>query len=216
MPNSFYYAAYSYLDEWMGNDSRFHNVLAYEKRNEISEEGGRKLLVEVATYYSVARTLRDTGEDRRLLAAYQTLAETEPPTMEDVVEKVTLFAETLHQRYGPKTPLSAASKFLWMRFRSPVVIYDSKASGWLWNRCLKSEGYSAYHEAWLTEYKEHEGRIREACSELKYFKKFTLADQMLDEKFSDLIGSQWFAERVFDHFMLNDESQKTKATEAKP
>jgi hypothetical protein len=113
-------------------------------------------------------------------------------------------AKALHKKYD-LFALSAASKFLWMRFRSPIIIYDSVVSRWLHEKCAKKyDGYYAYYENWLCKYHEHEGQIRNACAELRSIKKFTLADQEPNEKIAEWTSSRWFTERVFDHFMLND------------
>jgi hypothetical protein len=203
MANSFYYAANSYLDEWLREDSKFHSVLAFENGCETSAEAGTKCLVEVSKSYSVARTLKDIGEDYRLKAAYDALQKTEPPDDGDVVMKVESFARILGEIYG-KVPLSAASKFLWMRFRSPIIIFDRVVSGWLNNCGYKYDGYSNYHKIWSSKYQEFESQIRRACDELKCIKKFTLADQEPDEIIAEWTSSRWFTERVFDHFMLID------------
>jgi hypothetical protein len=185
--------------------------LAFAKRFETSAGAGTKCLVEVSKYYSVARTLRDIGEDCRLKAAYDALQKTEPPEDGDVVTKVESFARVLGGIYGV-VPLSAASKFLWMRFRNPVVIFDSVVSGWLNRNCgYKYDGYSTYHKIWSGKYREFENQIRLACDELKSIKKFTLADQESDETITEWTSSRWFAERVFDHFMLNDSIESQQA-----
>jgi len=206
--NNLYYSAYSYLDEWMREDRHFHQVLAFEKANEIPAAKGIECLVKVAKYYKVIRTLKTTEENFRLEAAYEALLAIEPLNKEDVVRKVENFAEVLGKVYG-SIALSAASKFLWMRFRSPVIIYDSIASGWLCKNCnYNYDGYSNYHQIWSSKYREYEEHIREACAELKYIKKFTLACEIPDKELSEWTISQWFMERVFDHFMLNDSSGK--------
>lgn len=202
MPNNFYCAANLYLNEWMWKDSRFHRILAFERRDETSAEKGRECLVEVAEDYKVIRTLRRTGESLRLQAAYEALEATEIPNEGDVVRKVESFADVLRGHYGVFA-LSAASKFLWMRFRSPVIIYDSFVSAWLRkNYGYKGDGYSNYYRIWSSKYQEYEDQIRCACTELKEVKRFTRAYGVSDEKLSELATSRWFMERVFDHFML--------------
>lgn len=213
MPINFFYAAYSYLDEWMRKDSLFHSVLAYENSAGISDTAGRECLVKVATYYSVARTLRNIEEEDRLQSAYDALLSTEPPTRQNVVQEVEAFTKILGDKYKT-TPLSAASKFLWMRFRSPVVIYDSLACEYLVNKeCgFKYEGYSTYCAAWRLQYQEHEQEVREACAELINFKKFTLASEIQDDDLVEWTSSEWFMERVFDHFMINEVSLRQESS----
>jgi hypothetical protein len=126
----------------------------------------------------------------------------EAPKVGDVVEKVEGLARDLKGKYGV-TALSAATKFLWMRFRSPVIIYDSVVSGWLCKNCgYKDNGYADYCRLWSSGYREHEEQIQQACAELKDIKKFTRAYHVSDERLSEWTASQWFMERVFDHSML--------------
>jgi hypothetical protein len=203
MPNNFYYAAYSYLDEWMQKDSRFHQILAFERRAETSATAGAECLVEVAKHYKVIRTLRRTEENFRLEAAYKALHATEPPTESDVVEKVEAFARALGNKYGG-IALSASSKILWMRFRSPVIIYDSIVADWLCKNCgYKDDGYPNYHRIWSRKYREYEEEIEDACAELNSVKKFTLAREVSAAQLSEWANSKWFKQRVFDHFILN-------------
>lgn len=204
MTNRFYYSASTYIGEWMSNDRRYHERLAYAAKDETSDAEGTKCLVEAATYYKVIRTFKITGENPRLLAAYELLKKIErPEDVEDAVQRVEAFAEDLRNVYG-QTPLSAASKFLWMRFRSPVVIYDSIASGRLKNYSYKGRGYRNYVEIWSNKYREFEAEIGQACNELKDFKKFTLAREVSDDSLTEWTNSQWFKERVFDRFLLNE------------
>jgi hypothetical protein len=202
MPNDFFYAAYSYLDEWMSKDQRFHGNLAYENRAEVAEADGRKTLVDVATYYRVIRSFKVTSEPFRLQAAYEALSRIAPPSHANVVETICKFAEDLAKTYGV-VPLSAASKFLWMRFRSPIVIYDSLVCDYLQKKkCgFNYEGYPTYYPAWLNEFHKNHERIQEACQELRSIKKFTLASGIEDTKLSEWTASEWFMERVFDHSM---------------
>ena len=208
MPN-FLYAAHSYLNEWMYRDRGFHEVLAFDKWHETDAAKGRKCLVEMATYYGVIRTLKVTGEELRLQAAYDKVSEIQPPTVTDAAAKVEDLARALESVYG-KTPWSAASKFLWMRFRSPIVIYDSIASRWLCKHGTYSDdSYENYCKAWLSKYCELEDQIREACAEIVAIKKFTLAYETPDSELSEWTSSRWFMERVFDHYMLNYDVLKT-------
>ena len=185
----------------MSKDKRFHDVLAFETQDAVSGTSGRECLVEFATYYGVIRTLRVTAEAFRLQGAYEALCATRIPRGADVVEMVCEFARALGDRYGA-LPLSAASKFLWVRFRSPVVVYDMLVSDGLHLRYgYKYDGYPNYYKIWTTSYRENEERIREACNELNAIKKFTLASEVPQKDLSELISRQWFMERVFDHAM---------------
>lgn len=202
MSANFFYAAYSYLDEWMWRDRLFHEVLAFAK-TDVDANKGAKTLVEVAKHYGVIRTLKaGAGESVRLESAYRMLTSATSPGLDDVPKIVEKFAAELGSVYGGH-PFSAASKFLWMRFRTPIVIYDSLVAAYLAaeNRGYDNRTSESFHSAWRENYLRNQEAIRAACDELISIKKFTLASGCEDEDVSNWTNSEWFRERVFDHFM---------------
>jgi len=90
----------------------------------------------------------------------------------NVDNAVTTLASRLGSIYKrenkPQNLVSAASKFLWLRRRSPVVIYDGRAE-----TCLKAmkakpgATYASYRSAWRAEFPKYEMRIRLACCDLR-------------------------------------------------
>jgi hypothetical protein len=204
MPNNFYYAASCYLDEWMWTDRKLHLDLSFERQDRISPSAGADSLCVFAKSYGVMRTFNTIEEEPRLNAAYGALRETTCPIESDLVSKVENFAETLRKFYG-KVPLSAASKFLWIRFRSPVIIYDSIVWKYLCdNYGLKdADGYTGYCRIWKRKFADYEEDIRAACAELKDIKTFTAASDVSDGDLEQWTSSQWFRNRVFDSYMLN-------------
>jgi hypothetical protein len=145
------------------------------------------------------------------MAALQEVAR--PASREHAIEAVYAYARELQRRYPPNLPLSAASKFLWMRFKRPVIIYDSKAFEYLKKRHkLPDEPadtfYERFCEAWQQEYEKVEHAIRVACGELVAIRRFTLAGpgsdgHIANRELREWTSSAWFRERVFDHSMLN-------------
>jgi len=179
-----------------------NNALAYGAETHLSAAEGAKILVEAAKYYGVIRTLNDCGETTRLGAAYELLLAVDPPTEDNFVKKVIGFSESLQRRYG-RQPLSAASKFLWIRFRDPVIIFDSIANKWLHNNTsYKNDSYENYCKFWNEEYLRFKPQIQEACADLGSVKEFTLASNVPDSDLSAWISKDWFWQRVFDHYML--------------
>jgi hypothetical protein len=90
-----------------------------------------------------------------------------------------------------------------MRFRTPIVIYDSLVGAYLAaeNRGYDNRTSESFHSAWRENYLRNQKAIRAACDELISIKKFTLASGCEDEDVSNWTNSEWFRERVFDHFM---------------
>ena len=205
MSANFHYAAYSYLDEWMSKDREFHSVLGFEEADKIGHDKGSKTLVDVATYYRVIRTLKVQSEPVRLQAAYKALSTIKKPSPQEVVGTVCDFATELKNTGYGGVALSAASKFLWMRFRDPIKIYDSLTAAYLADgRGFDYKTYESFYDAWQSNYQPNEEEIRAACEELINIKKFTLAAEIEDKELAEWTGSKWFLERVFDHYMQCD------------
>jgi len=205
MPANFFYAAYSYLDQWMWKDRLFHEVLAFAK-TDVDANKGAGTLVEVAKYYGVIRTLKaGARESVRLESAYRMLTSVTYRDLDDVPKIVDRFAAELGSVYGG-LPFSAASKFLWMRFRTPIAIYDSLVAAYLAaeNRGYDNRTSGSFYSAWRENYLQNQEAIQAACDELISIKKFTLASECKDEDVSNWTNTEWFRERVFDHFMQSN------------
>lgn len=204
------YAATSYLHDWIRHDRRFHETFSIEKSEQISRETGICTLVEVAKEYSVIRNFRKIEESERLGCAYDKLLEISRPTIAEVGQVVDRFAKELGEIYGANHEsklLSAASKFLWMRFRSPIIVYDTLAWNWLQNQNLlkSADDYSAYITAWESRYSDFQEDIKHGCSELVAIKKFTLGWNLSDDELKSWTSGDWFHHRVFDYLIIDPE-----------
>ena len=199
MTENFRYHAYCYLDEWIQFDSVFT-----EKLSLADDEAAACCLAEIAQYYGVIRNFRDIGEHPRFSKAWAALKQiSQPQTIEDAVKQHEELLLLLRADYG-KILHSATSKFLWMRFKSPVIIYDQLALGWLCAHagCKPEWEYGLYCETWLRSYRKYEPEIRIACQGLLSVKSFTLAADWQSEALGNVIDTEWFRQRVFDNFLL--------------
>jgi hypothetical protein len=202
------YASTSYLNDWVGHDRKFHETLSIERSYQASREAGATTLAEVAKEYSVIRNFKKIDETERLGHAYEKLLEISRPLETEVGEVVDRFAKVLGETYGTDHKvklLSAASKFLWMRFRSPIIIYDTLAWNWLQKRSpLKStDDYSGYMEVWRSTYSQYREAIAQGCSGLVAIKKFTLGWNLTDSLLESWTSSEWFHHRVFDYLIID-------------
>ena len=117
---------------------------------------------------------------------------------EDVGED---FEKEYPKKHG-KEKVSAASKFLWIRCQSPVVIRDTNAFEYLIEGCGgKLPDYAAYWKEWRKQFAKQKARIRSACAELVHVKEFSLAKDMSKAELESIVGKRWFNERVFDKFL---------------
>jgi len=214
--DDFKFAALGYLNNWFQYDKRFVEGL---RSGDISVK--MKSLRGAANAYHVTRNFKtraDEDDKNRLQHALAALEEVgrSSVTDEDVDAKVCKLASELERLYGEHT-ISAASKFLWFRYQSPVVMYDSQA-----RRCLKQlcgidgSDYGKYRATWREQFATREDLVRQACAELIQVKSFSLAHDVRDEVFMSLVGEKWFQERVFDWFLWgNGRPQDLASPEAK-
>ena len=99
--------------------------------------------------------------------------------------------------------ISAASKFLWLLHKTPVVIYDDRACRCLNNLAtakFSTEYYAAYRAGWNVQFKQFEPDILSACSDLTFLETFAPDDEA-KTSLRSLVGERWFHERVFDKFL---------------
>jgi hypothetical protein len=207
MPN-FHYHAYQYLDVWNRFDKRFCGVFAGDI---LTRSERLNLLQEASAFYAVARTLPLSVLEREnpgsrldsALSAVDGCALTQTEAEVDSVDSLVGKLATALQGENRSRPTSAATKFLWLKFKSPIIIYDARA----WTALQRIEkfsqdelnGYPTYYNAWRKAYNKAEGDIRKACGELVQVRNFTYCPT--SDEISSLVSAQWFHERVFDMFL---------------
>lgn len=151
-------------------------------------------------HFRVARTfkgLSDAGAER--ISKY--LVETS--NGEGVYsDKVMSLAQRFKDHFG-RLNLSAASKLLWLRDRSPYLIYDARAVYALRHLGNKKfDNYTSYCTAWRREYGERSSAISAAAHGLVDLPRaYTAAFLLTDSQLSGLVHEPWFSERVFDIYL---------------
>jgi hypothetical protein len=196
--------ALMYLNDWYEKDRGFINELS-----SITKEVRLRNLHDAAQYYGVKRNFGGVKE-KGLDAAFTLLenaAQAVTRQHQSVVAVVAQLAKDFEKEYpkqNGKEKVSAASKFLWLRYKSPVVIRDTNAfAGLRAASCgrLPESDYAAYCREWRRQFSKRKARIRAACAELVRVKEFSHAKDMSDEELKSVVGSRWFRERVFDKFL---------------
>ena len=106
-----------------------------------------------------------------------------------VVKTVDRVQNEFKRIYGEHL-IVAASKTLWFKFQSPIVVIDSRAEGAL---KIEYQGprYEIFFRAWQDKFKQEKGKISEACAELA----------QTHPNHNDKICLPWFAERVLDRYL---------------
>jgi len=195
-------AAFSYLDQWCNADKRFTEGIAIGQVNDRRVRS----IQEAANFYGVSRSLPMLKSERhRLERALDEVFSVPEPAMNDdrsVIEAVDDLAHRFKTVYG-RFALSAASKLLWLRFKSPIVIYDSRAQSALTKLARRPNRweYKCYLPKWREQFTSHRGEIAAACNELDRVREFSPADTMSDDEFAETTAAPWFHERVFDRYL---------------
>jgi len=208
--DNFKFFALSYLNDWSNDDKAFVDGLLPGVR----EEDRLKSLLDAANYYRVSRgfpTLKDKPESeqhKRFKFPLDELDKVRTVTLQNVDEVVCKLAKVFKTEYGDNL-VAAASKFLWLRHQSPVVIYDGLAFGSIKKLCgkpLVERDYPPYRQQWQLQFTEHEDQIRAACTELVEVKSWSLARLVCDDRIKELVSKLWFRERVFDKYLWWNEA----------
>jgi hypothetical protein len=113
--------------------------------------------------------------------------------------------------YGNKKVFSLTTKFLWLKLKRPIIMYDSQARIALGT---KNDNLTDYYEKWLKNFDKCEDQIKQACAKLSNLHLYTVNYEMEREEYIKSISSErWFHERVFDIYLWNKGKNKMASTE---
>ncbi|ULN67218.1 hypothetical protein MID13_19105 [Vibrio gigantis] len=196
--NNFCYFSMMYLNDWIYWDKPFIERISNTNKTERI-----KGLHDAAKYYKVTRNFKIITEDMRFEKALGELDLVNcPSNAEEAISTVNALSVALMNVYG-KNALSAASKFLWLKFKSPILIYDSRAYEWLKARGYQvaTGDYASYYHAWNSAYSEVESDIDMAAKDLYKVKEYSQAFDYKDQCIRALTSEHWFKERIFDKYL---------------
>ena len=163
---------------------------------------GEKLtaLREAAVGYSVARTL-PSNLDRparyeRLLDIIDPLEQTQ--FQNDPPGEIRRIERKISRNYGGRNVLSATTKFLWIKIKRPILIFDSQARNALGIR--NNNGLEDFYVKWRAGFEDNKTAIVNACLKLPDMNKYAL-QQMTKASIREISNQPWFHERVFDTYL---------------
>jgi len=190
------YCAARFLNQWESKERPLWEALSRDP-NQVDQVDVRKALHS----FQVARSF--AGLEKKADSIVRALCEaSEGLEEQNVVERVENLAARFREDFGSRN-LSAASKLLWLRCRSPVLIFDSRARDALrqFGHKKVQQSYCAFCLAWRDEFNRRQAAIENAIQELGRYKAFTSAWLKSQDKFHDEITARWFTERTFDIFL---------------
>jgi hypothetical protein len=193
-PPSFEFCAFSFLTQWQESECALHRAISTVP----TVEDIRKAL----NYFQVARTLKGLNEPGRADSILDCLiAVRDDQTLQSPHEKVDRLASELRITFGQMN-VSAASKLLWLTFRDPFIIYDTRAADALSRHFRHSfSSYEQYLQAWREEYLKIEATIRAVVTELPKARLFMRLPPPPDPELLRMAHETWFMERVFDIYL---------------
>jgi hypothetical protein len=192
------YFAMKYINQWLLKERALHANLS-EKH--VSEDIVSKSL----HFFQVLRTFKGLSDgDGKEFIVKALLDNSKRLTSTNFPAKVEKLADDFNDKFSTRN-ISASSKLMWLRKRSPVIIYDKWAKKALVNKGLsKQASYAEYCKAWNVEYDKHQKAIKKACVKLLDAKDFCALWELTITESRDIVKSDWFQERVLDMYLLHE------------
>jgi len=192
----FEFCAFRFLEQWQDEE--------YALFNAISSTPTDKDIRKALSYFQVSRTFEGLKEPAKVALILKSLVQVRTDqslaASEDKVNKLT---ELLLPEFNQNN-LSAASKLLWLSYRDPYVIYDSRAVRALtrdFGYRFQDRDYAAYSRSWRQEYAIRQTSIEAAVKELPKGRIFMRSYPFSDDALLAMAKEPWFLERVFDIFL---------------
>ena len=122
------YCSLYYLQQWLSGERRLHDALSGTDERSIREG-----LSDAVKSFRVARNLPRKYDADRGLKRYEPLLEVFLQLQKQEISESNFinvfdnFQSEISKKYGGKKLISLSSKLLWLRYRDPFIIYDSRA-----------------------------------------------------------------------------------------
>jgi len=188
------YCAAKFLMQWVKREKHLHSAMSTDPQDTD--------IFNALAYFQVSRNFKGLRRKADCIKiALSGVLKTQQLTSE--LDKVTALAENFFLNFGSFN-LSASSKLLWLSYRSPFIVYDSrtvKALSSHFGYKFDSSNYAEYCEAWRDEYRKNECEIELAITSLPNGRAFMYQSNLSDQELFDLSKQSWFKERVFDIFL---------------
>jgi hypothetical protein len=198
---TFEYCSLHYLNQWLTYDRGYCQALSNG-----SEEKKLSALKSAGGFYRVARSLPRKFDEKKGLTRHQPVLEildsvSQKQFMDNPVKKILEIEREISGKYGNRSVLSLTTKFLWLKIKQPVLIYDSQARVAVGSNNGDLVGY---YKKWQEGFERHKKQIEEACSQLPEHHLYAVDREVGTEEYIKEVSSKsWFQERVFDIYLWN-------------
>ncbi len=199
MTITFDFAALHYLNLWLSKERAIHELVVAEHRDE-------QLLglFRGGSHFKVARTLETKYDAKNDKRRYEPVLEIigglrRADLDADLTGTIQRARDKISAQYGGTDVLSATTKFLWLRFQAPVIIYDSQVREALGT---DDADLSAYVQAWQSRYDQVRTSIANASSRLTQVLSYAIDTTVATESYVQQLASEdWFNQRIFDVYL---------------
>ncbi|MGB7849154.1 MAG: hypothetical protein WBL63_26310 [Candidatus Acidiferrum sp.] len=208
--NEFKYYALHYLNLWVAQDKPCCEALD-------GSDDSKKLaaLADAAVFYRIARNLptrHDEGKGLQRYGPVLKIIDTLNPADfggENLLPPIKKVRDEISHQYGGDDILSLTTKFLWLKMKSPIIIYDRLARVALDVAPRKIE---EYYGQWREKFNGFDQQIREACVSLRDVHEYVENPEIATPQYiATTAAQQWFRERVFDVYLWRIGSKKIMA-----
>ncbi|HRY14729.1 MAG: hypothetical protein KDJ31_06245 [Candidatus Competibacteraceae bacterium] len=195
------YCSLSYLNIWLSTDRKCCKALESGNRKEKLEA-----LKNAASAYRIARNLPSKYEEESGKNRYEPVVEIletvkKPDLGVNPVAKIKEIEKAISKQYGNRSVLSLTTKFMWLTFKKPVLIYDSQA-----RIALETPvgDLNAFYSKWKEAYEAKKHEVAQACDKLPSVYLYSVDQQQGTKSYvEEIASSDWFRERVFDIYLWN-------------
>jgi hypothetical protein len=185
------------LNQWLEHDRSYCDAFDGGSRTSQLEH-----LERAGGFYRVSRNAPlqyDEGKELKRFEPIVEIFETLIFDSSQPVNFVNKVASSISEQYGGRNVLSLTTKFLWLKYKSPIVIFDSQARKAL---RVSSGDYGVYYAKWQSEFEKHIPQIQLISSALPKHHRYAVDQQQgTPEYISTVCNEQWFHERVFDNYL---------------
>ncbi len=194
--------AFEYLSIWEKHDRDCYKILS----GNANEKEKLEALKKAALFYRVARNLPVKYDNNlRYGHVLDILENIKTSDFKDTpIDKIIEIESRISQKYGNRSVLSLTTKFLWLKIKQPIIIYDSQARKAIGTKDGKLK---EYYDKWRNDFHLVEDEIKKACDRLENLHLY-LPNQRegLKKDIKKISNESWFHERVFDIYLWNSGS----------
>jgi len=97
---------------------------------------------------------------------------------DNLVKEILEIEKRISKQYGNRGVLSLTTKFLWLKTKRPILIYDSQARIAIGT---KDGDLAGYYQKWREDFEKYQPKIKEACTQLSNLHLYAV-DQDLGTK----------------------------------